>query len=117
MIVHIDSVNTASSHGRASEGFSLALVALGVKMIRSCSAVLPQHDEKFGNEQMSDIMWRKGHWAERTKGWVVLVPVVVKTLDGIGGSPLGEKDRFPVLHHVDPPSSFCIPSRSNLFLI
>src|SRR3989442_880596 len=66
---------------------------------------------------MSDIMRRKDHRTERTEGWIVLVPVVVKTLDGIWCSPLGEKERFPVLHHVEPASSLYIPSRANLFEI
>src|SRR5260370_1124071 len=42
---------------------------------------------------MPNIMRRKYHWAERAKLWIMLVPMIVKTLHGVGGPSLSQQQR------------------------
>ena len=117
MIVDIDGVSSSPSHDAAPERFALTLIAFGVKMISTRSASLSQHDEKFGDEQMPDIMRRKHHRAQGAKTWVMGVPVGVKTLHRIGRSALRQKDWLMVTHRSPARSVLAVPLRADLFQI
>src|SRR5260370_27589885 len=67
-------------------------------MLRPCPAFLAQGDEKLGDEQVPNIMRGERHRTQRTVVWVVLVPVVVKSLQRIGRSSLGQKHGCGVLY-------------------
>src|SRR6266567_9120305 len=117
MIVDIDGVSSSPSHDGAPERFALTLIAFGVKMISTRSASRSQHDEKFGDEQMPDIMRRKHHRAQGAKTWVMGVPVGVKTLHRIGRSALRQKDWLMVTHLSEARSVLAVPLRADLFQI
>src|SRR5712691_13063015 len=117
MIVDIDGVSGSPSHDGAPERFALTLIAFGVKMISTRTASLSQHDEKFGDEQMPDIMRRKHHRAQGAETGVMSVPVGVKTLHRIGRSALRQKHWLMVTHLSKARWMLAVPMWADLFQI
>src|SRR5262245_24120066 len=96
MVVNINGVDAPPAHNEAAKGFTCLEVALFIKLVRSCLAGAFEANEILTNEQMPNVMWREWHWAQTPQSLVVLVPMKVKCLHGVGCPTFCKEQRLMI---------------------